>query len=38
METYRVERTKSTTDKDEFGVAGTFASDMPDCGKLGYIF
>ena len=36
-ETYRVERTKSTTDK--FGEAVcAFANDMPDCDKPGYIF
>ena len=38
-ETYRVERTKSTTDKDKFGEAVcAFANDMPDCGKPGYLF
>ena len=38
-ETYRVERTKSTTDKDKFGEAScAFANDMPDCDKPGYIF
>ena len=38
-ETYRVERTKSTTDKDKFGEAVcAFANDMPDCDKPGYIF
>ena len=35
-ETYRVERTKSTRDKDKFGeVVCAFANDMPDCGKPG---
>ena len=39
METYRVERTKSTADKDKFGEAVcAFANDMPDCDKPGYIF
>ena len=38
-ETYRVERTKSTTDKDKFGeVVCAFANDMPDSGKPGYLF
>ena len=38
-ETYRVERTKSTTAKDKFGEAVcAFANDMPDCGKPGYLF
>ena len=38
-ETYRVERTKSTTDKDKFGEAVcAFANDMPDRDKPGYIF
>ena len=38
-EMYRVERTKSTTDKDKFGEAVcAFANDMPDCGKPGYLF
>ena len=38
-ETYRVERTRSTTDKDKFGEAVcAFANDMPDCGKPGYLF
>ena len=38
-ETYHVERTKSTTDKDKFGEAVcAFANDMPDCDKPGYIF
>ena len=38
-ETYRVERTKSTTDKDKFGEAVcAFANDMPDSGKPGYLF
>ena len=38
-ETYRVERTKSTTDKDKFGEAVcALANDMPDCGKPGYLF
>ena len=38
-ETYHVERTKSTTDKDKFGEAVcAFANDMPDWGKPGYLF
>ena len=37
-ETYRVERTKSTTDKDKFGEAVcAFANDMPDCDKPGHV-
>ena len=37
-ETHRVERTKSTMDKDKFGEAVcAFANDMPDCDKPGYI-
>ena len=37
-ETYRVERTISTTDKDKFGEAVcAFANDMPDTGKPGYL-
>ena len=37
-ETYRVERTASTTDKDKFGEAVcAFANDMPDTGKPGYL-
>lgn len=37
-ETYRVERTVSTTDKDKFGEAVcAFANDMPDTGKPGYL-
>ena len=37
-ETYRVERTVSTTDKDKFGEAVcAFANDMPDSGKPGYL-
>lgn len=39
METYRIERTKSTTDKDKFGEAVcAFANDMPDCGKPSFLF
>ena len=38
LETYRIERTKSTTDKDKFGEAVcAFANDMPDTGKPGYL-
>lgn len=38
LETYRIERTISTTDKDKFGEAVcAFANDMPDCGKPGYL-
>ncbi len=38
VETYRIERTKSTTDKDKFGEAVcAFANDMPDAGKPGYL-
>lgn len=37
-ETYRIERTISTTDKDKFGEAVcAFANDMPDSGKPGYL-
>ena len=37
-ETYRIERTVSTTDKDKFGEAVcAFANDMPDSGKPGYL-
>ena len=37
-ETFRVERTVSTTDKDKFGEAVcAFANDMPDTGKPGYL-
>lgn len=37
-ETYRIERTVSTTDKDKFGEAVcAFANDMPDTGKPGYL-
>ena len=37
-ETYRIERTTSTTDKDKFGEAVcAFANDMPDTGKPGYL-
>ena len=37
-ETFRVERTTSTTDKDKFGEAVcAFANDMPDAGKPGYL-
>ncbi|MBQ3290516.1 MAG: putative DNA binding domain-containing protein [Kiritimatiellae bacterium] len=37
-ETYRIERTTSTTDKDKFGEAVcAFANDMPDSGKPGYL-
>lgn len=37
-ETYRVERTISTTDKEKFGEAVcAFANDMPDTGKPGYL-
>ena len=37
-ETFRVERTASTTDKDKFGEAVcAFANDMPDSGKPGYL-
>ena len=37
-ETYRIERTVSTTDKDKFGeVVCAFANDMPDSGKPGYL-
>ena len=37
-ETYRVERTISTADKDKFGEAVcAFANDMPDSGKPGYL-
>lgn len=39
MGTCRVERTKSTTDKDKFGEAVcAFANDMPDYGKPGWFF
>ena len=38
LETYRIERTISTTDKDKFGEAVcAFANDMPDSGKPGYL-
>ena len=38
-ETYRCERTKSTTDKDKFGeTVCAFANDILDCGKPGYRF
>ena len=37
-ESFRVERTVSTTDKDKFGEAVcAFANDMPDSGKPGYL-
>ena len=37
-ESFRVERTISTTDKDKFGEAVcAFANDMPDSGKPGYL-
>ena len=37
-ETFRIERTVSTTDKDKFGEAVcAFANDMPDSGKPGYL-
>lgn len=37
-ETYRIERTVSSTDKDKFGEAVcAFANDMPDSGKPGYL-
>ena len=38
-ESFRVERTVSTTDKDKFGEAVcAFANDMPDSGLPGYLF
>lgn len=37
-ESFRIERTVSTTDKDKFGEAVcAFANDMPDSGKPGYL-
>ncbi len=37
-ETFRVERTTSTTDKEKFGeTVCAFSNDMPDSGKPGYL-
>ena len=38
-ETYRVDRTKSTMDKNKFGdVVCAFATDMSNYDKTGYVF